>query len=156
MEIENKAYSPLFERYGSPSREAEIRLYGYLTRPDKLDTFGSIEDADREAARLIADCKRLVTQLSAYRQDLAARYNDLATMPSRERLVLERLPSSGRGVMYYVHLFRDYEDGTTVCTATETFEGRDRHKAIARFEELRKQRPGIAAEKRIEKRQWER
>lgn len=156
MKIENKAYSPLFERYGSPSREAEIRLYGYLTRPDKLDTFGNIEDADREAARLIADCKRLVTQLLAYRQDLAARYNDLATMPSRERLALERVPNYSGKIAYYIRFFTDYEDGTTVNTSSERFEGRDRHKAIARFEEIRKQRPGIEAEKRIDKKQWER
>lgn len=156
MEIENKAYSPLFERYGSPSREAEIRLYGYLTRPDKLDTFDRIRHMDDNAARLIADCKHLVTQLSAYRQDLAARYNDLATMPSRDRLVLERVPNYSGKITYYIRVFTDYEDGTTVNTSSETFEGRDRHKAIARFEEIRKQRPCIEAEKRIDKKQWER
>lgn len=149
-------YDNLFQRYGVPSKEAEIRVLGWLRRPDALDTFGSIEDADREAARLIAQLEGLAEALKEYRGDLVKRYGELATMPSSERLLLERIPSSGRGVMYYVHLFRDYEDGTTVCTATETFEGRDRHKAIARFEELRKQRPGITAEKRIEKRQWER
>lgn len=156
MKIENKAYSPLFERYGSPCREAEIKLYGYLTRPDKLDTFERIRHMDDSAARLIADCKRLVTQLLAYRQDLSARYNELATMPSRDRLVLERVPTYSGKIAYYIRLFTDYEDGTTVSTASEAFEGRDRHKAIARFEELRRQRPGIEAEKRIDKRQWER
>lgn len=149
-------YDSLFQRYGAPSKEAEVRVLGWLRRPDALDTFGSIEHADREAARLIAQLEGLAEALKEYRGDLVKRYGELATMPSTERLLLERLPSSGRGVMYYVHLFRDYEDGTTVCTASETFEGRDRHKAIARFEELRKQRPGIEAEKRIEKRQWER
>ena len=66
-----KSYSALFERYGSPSEEAEIRFYGYLTRPDKLDTFKRILDNDDRAACLIADCKHLVAQLTAYRQDLA-------------------------------------------------------------------------------------
>ena len=85
--MENKeGYSALFERYGSPSEEAEIRFYGYLTRPDKLDTFKRIRDNDDSAARMIADCKHLVAQLTAYRQDLAKRYNELATMPSRDRL----------------------------------------------------------------------
>ena len=149
-------YDSLFQRYGAPSKEAEIRVLGWLRRPDALDTFGSIEHADREAARLIAQLEGLAEALKEYRGDLVKRYGELATMPSTERLLLERVPSSGRGVMYYVHLFRDYEDGTTVCTSTERFEGRERHKAIARYEELRKQRPGIAAEKRIEKRQWER
>ena len=129
---------------------------GWLRRPDALDTFSSIDHADHEAARLIAQLEGLAEALREYRADLVKRYGVLATMPSTERLLLERVPSSGRGVMYYVHLFRDYEDGTTVCTATERFEGRERHKAIARYEELRRLRPGIAAEKRIEKRQWER
>lgn len=150
-----KSYSALFQRYGSPSREAEIRFYGYLTRPDKLDTFKRIRDNDDRAARMIADCKHLVAQLTAYRQDLAKRYNELATMPSRDRLLLERAPHYSGKIIYYIRFFTDYEDGTTVCTASEAFEGRDRHKAIARFEELKKQRPGIEAEKRIEKQRWE-
>lgn len=151
-----KSYSALFERYGSPSEEAEIRFYGYLTRPDKLDTFKRIRDNDDRAACLIADCKRLVTQLTAYRQDLVKRYNELATMPSRDRLLLERVPHYSGKIVYCIRFFTDYEDGTTVCTASEAFEGRDRHKAIARFEELKKQRPGIEAIKDIEKRSWER
>lgn len=154
--MENKeGYSALFERYGSPSEEAEIRLYGYLTRPDKLDTFKRIRDNDDSAARMIADCKRLVTQLTAYRQDLVTRYNELATMASRDRVLLERYPNYGGKIVYYVRMFTDYEDGTTVNTSSERFEGRDRRKAFARFEEIRKQRPGIEAIKDIEKRSWE-
>ena len=151
----NPAYVNLFERYGSPSEEAEIRFYGYLTRPDKLDTFERIRRMDDSAAQMIANCKHLVAQLTAYRQDLAKRYNELATMPSRDRLLLERVPNYIGKIVYYIRFFTDYEDGTTVCTASEAFEGRDRRKAIARFEELKKQRPGIEAEKRIEKQQWE-
>lgn len=36
-------YDSLFQRYGAPSKEAEIRVLGWLRRPDALDTFGSIE-----------------------------------------------------------------------------------------------------------------
>ena len=149
-------YANLFESYGSPREEAEIRLYGYLTRPDKLDTFNRIRDNDDRAARMIADCKHLVAQLTAYRQDLAKRYNELAKMPSRDRLLLERAPHYSGKIIYYIRFITEYEDGTTVCTASESFEGRDRHKAIARFEELKKQRPGIEAIKDIETRSWER
>lgn len=150
-----KSYSALFERYGSPSEEAEIRFYGYLTRPDKLDTFKRIRYNDDSAARMIADCKHLIAQLTAYRQDLAKRYNELATMPSRDRVLLERYPNYGGKIVYYVRMFTDYEDGTTVNTSSERFEGRDRRKAFARFEEIQKQRPGIEATKDIEKRSWE-
>lgn len=155
MEVDSKAYSPLFERYGSPCREAEIKQYGYLTRPDKLDTFGRIRRMDDHAARLIAECETLITQLTAYRQDLVTRYNELATMTSRDRVLLERYPRYDGKIVYYVRMFTDYEDGTTVNTSSERFEGRDRRKAFARFEEIRKQRPGIEAIKDIEKRSWE-
>ena len=155
MEVDSKAYSPLFERYGSPCREAEIKQYGYLTRPDKLDTFERIRHMDDNAARLIAECEALVTQLTAYRQDLVTRYNELATMARQDRVLLERCPKYDGKIVYYVRMFTDYEDGTTVNTSSERFEGRDRRKAIARFEEIQKQRPGIEATKDIEKRSWE-
>ena len=151
----NKSYSALFGRYGSPSREADIRISGYLTRPDYLDTFDRIKHQDETAARIIADCKRLVSQLIEYRQDLAARYSALATMPSRESIELQRYRGYHGGVTYYIRFWTQYDDGTRVETATETFSGKDRHKAIARFEELKKQRPGIEAVKDIEKRHWE-
>ena len=155
MEIENKAYSPLFERYGSPSREAEIRLYGYLTRPDKLDTFDRIRHMDDNAARLIADCKRLVTQHSAYRQDLAARYNELVTMLSREEIKLERVNCYG-SISYYLRFTTVYDDGTRCETASERYDGKARHKAIARFEALKKERRNAEFIKDIAKKQWER
>lgn len=151
MDTSKANYNSLFERYGSTCSEADIKIYGYLTRPDKLNTFERIRYMDDSAARIIADCKRLVSQLTTYRQDLAKRYNELATMPSRDRLLLERVPKYNGKIVYYIRFFTDYEDGTTVNTASEVFEGRDRSKAIARFEELKKQRPGIDAEKRITK-----
>ena len=53
----------LFTRYGSPSKEAEIKIWGYLKRPDTCNSFDDIRYNDDNAARLIADCKRLETQL---------------------------------------------------------------------------------------------
>ena len=82
------AYLDLFQRYGNPSREADIRLHAYLTRPDTL-TADRIQYNDETAARLIEDCRRTIADLTEYRQALAGRYNQLATMPSR-RLKLER------------------------------------------------------------------
>ena len=37
----------------------------------------------------------------------------------------------------------------------ETYQGKQRRKALARFEELKRQRPGIEIMKGIEKRSWE-
>ena len=149
------SYTELFQRYGSPSKEAEIRILYYLQRPESLDTFDKIKHYDGEAAQIIAQCKKLIEDMSEYRQDLAARYNQLATMPSRRRLRLERYVNFNNKKFYYIRHFTNYDDGTVVETETETFPGKERRAALARFSELKKQYPGIVAEMDIDKKSWE-
>lgn len=146
----------LFTRYGSPSREADIRLTGYLIRPDDMPDFAKVKYYDDYAARLIAGAKRLIADLTEYRQDLYKRYNDLATMPSRDRLSLKRTRTSYGDISYDVTIVTVYDDGTETIKLIEHYAGRERHKAIARFEELKKQYNGIEAVKDIEKPKWER
>lgn len=146
----------IFTRYGSPCKAADIKFYSWLNRPDNCKTFDDIKHNDERAARLIAECKHMISMMIEYRQDLAARYNALATMPSKDSVKLERFKSYNGSVTYYIRFFTEYEDGTKVETATETFTGKERHTAIKRFEELRKQSPGIAYIIDIEKKQWER
>ena len=150
------SYTDLFQRYGSPSKDAEIRILYYLKRPEAMDTFERIKHYDGEAAHIVAQCKKLIEYMSEYRQDLAARYNQLATMPSRRRLKIERYINYDNKKFYYIRHFTDYDDGTSVETETETFPGKDRRAALARFAELKKQYPGIVAEMDIEKKSWER
>lgn len=150
------SYLDLFERYGNPSREAEIRLHGYLIRPDTL-TVDRIQYNDETAARLIEDCRRLAGQLTDYRQALAERYAALATAAYRDRLELIRDPGyRGKPVIYFVRIVRTYEDGTTERVLDEKYFGTERRKAFARFEELKHQRPGIETMQDTEKRSWER
>lgn len=145
----------LFTRYGSPHTEADIRITGYLLRPDRLNNAKDIGWNDNTASRLIADCERLIESLKEYRQDLAKRYNELETMTYFERLTIERDPSRYGGITYYVRILRKYEDGTEIQVSSERFEGKERHKALKRYEDIKKQRPGIEAVKDIEKRYWE-
>ena len=150
------SYESLFQRYGSPSTDAEIRITAYLIRPDKL-TADRIPWNDEQAARLISGCESLIASLKEYRQALAERYAMLQTAPYKLRLELERKPSyNGSGVLYYVRIIREYQDGTEVQELAETYQGKQRREALARFEELKKQRPGIEIMKDIEKRSWER
>lgn len=150
------AYWPLFERYGSPADDAEIRLIGHLTRPEAL-TQDRIPYNDQQAARLIASAKRLITQLTAYRQDLAARYGALETMPYRYRLELVRRPPwNGKGVTYTLTLTRVYEDATEREELQETYTGKDRRAALVRFDALAKDHPGAQLVKDLEKKSWER
>ena len=150
------SYLDLFQRYGSPSREADIRLSAYLIRPDAL-TADRIQYNDENAARIIAQCQALIDQLTEYRAALAERYAALATAAYRDRLELIRDPGyRGKAVIYFVRIVRTYEDGTTERVLDEKYFGTERRKAFARFAELKKQRPGIETMQDTEKRSWER
>ena len=151
------SYESLFTRYGSPSKEAEIRITGYLLHPSKL-TADRITWNDESAARIISQCENTIESLKEYRQALAARYAQLAAAPYRLRLELERVPEGWQRprIWYYVRIRRIYEDGTEVMDLEEKYTGQERRAAFARFEELKKQRPGIELLQSTEKRSWER
>lgn len=150
------AYLDLFQRYGSPREDADIRLTGYLSRPDTL-TADRIKRNDESAARLIDECQELLTDLTEYRQALAARYAALATAAYHDRLELTRDPGyRGKTVIYFVRIVRTYEDGTTERVLDEKYFGTERRKAFARFAELQKQRPGIETHQDTDRRPWER
>lgn len=150
------SYLDLFQRYGSPREDADIRLTGYLTRPDTL-TADRIKHNDESAARLIDECQALLTDLTEYRQALAARYAALATAAYHDRLELIRERRWRESpVVYHVQIVRTYEDGTTETPLHETYHGQERRKAFARFAELQKQRPGIETHQDTDKRSWER
>ena len=145
-----------FSRYGSPSTEANFSRHYYFTRADKLDTAKRIADADKYAAQDIAELEELIADIKAYRQTLAARYAELDTMPYTYRLELERdRRYRDSKVYYYVRLVKIYADGTTLNELSEEYSGTERKKAIERFEEIKRQRPGIEAVKDIAKSAWE-
>lgn len=150
------SYDSLFTRYGSPSEEAEIRIGGYLLHPAKL-TADRIPWNDESAARIIAQCESTIEVLKEYRQALAERYATLQTAAYKLRLELKRNPNySGNGVNYYVTIYKTYDDGTEVIELNEHYKGKQRREALVRFEELKKQRPGIETVKDIERKNWER
>ena len=150
------AYLDLFQRYGRPSREADIRLTAYLLRPDTL-TADRIQHNDESAARLISECQALLANLTEYRQALAARYAALATAAYHDRLELVRERRwRDSPVIYHVQIVRTYEDGTTETPLHETYTGQERRKAFARFAALQKERPGIETRQDTDKRPWER
>lgn len=150
------SYLDLFQRYGSPSRAANVQIRDYLIRPDAL-TADRIANYDKSAARTIAECRQLIDQLTEYRQALAERYAQLATAAYRDRLELRRDPGyRGKPVIYSVQIVRTYEDGTTETPLSETYTGADRRKAFARFAALQKERPGIETIQDTDRRAWER
>lgn len=149
------SYLDLFQRYGSPPNEGRVEIRGYLLKPGTLEKPENVAHYDEYAARLIEEAEEAIECLRDYRQALAARYAQLETMPYHLRLELERYPRD-HYITYYVRMFKVYEDGTEAQTLHETYPGKQRRDALARFEELKKKHPGIETIKDIERRSWER
>lgn len=148
-------YADLFIRYGYQVESAEHRIYIYCQLPEKLTTQEEILHRDKVTANTIREMQSYIELLTEYRRNLAARYAELETMPYRLALKLERDPHYRGGVYYNVTITKTLADGTETDELREQFTGAERRKAFARFEELKKQRPGIEAVKDIEKRSWE-
>lgn len=150
------SYENLLYQYGSKQDSAETRVYIYVQAPHKLKTTGEVARRDADAAYNIARLESLIEDLKDYRRALAARYGELETMSYTSRLKLERCPHWQGRIEYVVTITRTFEDGTQTEELREVYPGKERRNAFKRFEELRKQRPGIEAEQDTEKRHWER
>ena len=150
------SYHDLLTQYGSERESAEHRVYIYAQAPRKLSTTRDVAYRDQTAARDIAQLEKLIADLKDYRQALAARYNELVTLPYSTRLTLERAPHWKGHIEYIVTITKTLSDGTATDELREVYPGKERKKAFDRFEELKKQRPGIEAVKDIERRSWER
>lgn len=150
----NADWKNLFRRYGGVSKEADVRIIGYLVRPDCL-TLDHIQWNDERAARLIADCEKIAEELKGYRLALAARYADLSTMPYTLRLDLIRERGWKGPVTYWLRLVRVYADGHEEKEWSKDWPGNERHKALKAYREELKARPGIETRCEIEKSRWE-
>ena len=149
------SYHDLLYRFGSEQESAEVRPYIYIQHPRKLSTPEEIMYRDKDAAANIQRLESIIADLKDYRQALAARYGELETMPYTRLLKLERCPHWKGNIEYTVTITRNYQDKTEIKELREVYSGKDRRKAISRYEELKKQFPGIPCEMDIEKRQWE-
>ena len=149
------SYHDLLYRFGSEQESAEVRPYIYIQHPRKLSTPEEIMYRDKDAAANIQRLESIIADLKDYRQALAARYGELETMPYTRLLKLERCPHWKGNIEYTVTITRNYQDKTEIKELREVYSGKYRRKAISRYEELKKQFPGIPCEMDIEKRQWE-
>ena len=150
------SYTDHLNRYGSPSNEGQIIIREYIRRPETLADAESIKLYDQSAAEAIEEARRMIEDLTEYRQALAARYAALEVMPYKRILRIERENYSYTGIKYRVTIAKRREDGTEVKELEEVYPGKERHIALRRFTELQKQYPGIESVKHIEKSKWER
>ncbi len=139
--------------------EYSANIHLYCPKPERL--MHTLEGCKRYDAHTLQDIERLeglIADLKEYRQMIAARAALLATAVYDYRLSLVRKKHYQGSVTYYVCLEKVFEDATIPPqpVISETYSGAERHKARARFEELKKQRPGIETFVNTEKASWER
>ena len=149
-------YKELFGDWYCRDGYANHTLYVNCYRPDKLSTVAEILQSNERASRTITELESYITALQEYQQELAKRAAQLETMGYKLLLTLKRYKRYQGGVEYYITLTKTLDDGTQIKELSETYTGKERRQAIARFEALKKQRPGLEAVKDIEKKSWER
>lgn len=71
------------------------------------------------------------------------------------RVTLKREKRWKGNVFYYLTTEKVYSDETTETIETTTYQGKERHKAIQAFEDIKKQYAGYEYIKDIEKGRWE-
>lgn len=131
-------------------------IYIYLTHPGMTTDPDRLQRDDKCAAEKIKDLQSAIDDLQEYRAALSLRYNELTTQPYTLKLSLTRHRSyRDSHTTYTVKITRTYADTTSHDQLIETYPGKERHTAIARYHELLKSHPGIESEMDIEKRAWE-
>ena len=149
----------LFTRYGQPSDEINETIRFYYRRADKIESFERVQQADKDAQEKITELETWIELLKEYRQTLYERAQELCAADYSMKLTLRRRVDSWHNKRYYditVVKVISASNARPIEILSEEYSGTERHKALKRFEELKKQYPNIETEKDIEKSKWER
>lgn len=149
-----------FRRRGDSYSTCDDRMNIWLDHPEAVDDVQRAARCDCQAASYIKDLENEIAFLKIYRLAMAERYQELATTPTTPVIELKRGRRYDGKVFYRLTLYsRRCTDGKLVKQSddiNQTFEGKERHKAIAAFNAYLKSHPGIEAIKAIERSKWER
>lgn len=130
----------LFSRYGYPADEMNEKIYFYFTRADKIETFEKVQQADKAAQDKITSLCVWIELLKEYRKTLYARAQELCAAGYTMKLTLRRRVDSWKNKRYYditVVKIIDAPNARPVAVLSEEYDGKERHKALKRFEELK-------------------
>ena len=139
--------------------QIEYRLTAHISKPETITSTKGAEYNDRNAQQAIHEAEEMIKTLKEYRQALGARYQEIISTNYSLFLFLKRELNYYTNTKKYVVTISKRFDGNNVADEEilrEVYEGRDRHKALKRFEALQKEYPNIEHETDIEKRHWER
>ena len=134
--------------------EIDIRIY--CDGIAKVADIDRLQMRDRNTAHAIKECEEAIKMLKGYREELAARALELTQMAATKRITLKRERDSYSNRVYYRLITAEvYSDGSEHELSRTTYEGADRHKAIADFNAMKKQYPQFEYILDIAKGRWE-
>jgi len=136
----------------------EQRFSSYFYRFDDSADLDNLKRYDQYAANDIARAEEIIAAIKQYRLDLFAHTRALQSIGSRQELRLTRQKSwSDKKVTYYVSIHTIYDDPKikTALSFNKPFPGTQRREAFALFEQMKRERPGVACVVDIDKKAWE-
>lgn len=149
----------LFSRYGSPSPEMNETRHFYFTRADHVTSLNHVKNEDSKAVNTINELLEFAELLKEYRKTLFERAQEFLTAEYNMQLKITRNIDcwNGNKKFYVIEVLKilNLKNADPVRVLQETYEGKERHTALKRFEQLKKQYPNIEIIKDIEKRKWE-
>lgn len=149
----------LFSRYGSPSSEMNETKHFYFTRADHIESIEHVQSEDKKAVNTINELLEFAELLKEYRKTLYDRAQEFLTAGYAMQLKITRNIDcwNGNKKFYVIEILKilDLQNAEPVHVLKETYEGRERHAALKRFEQLKKLYPNIETIKNIDKRSWE-
>ncbi len=140
-------------RYGSPSRDTEIKITDYLVHPDELNEANRVKYYDESAEKAIKAMKNAIEKLQIYRIALCEQYNFLTTAPTKKIIKLQRERSySNKKVYYYLQeIEKNILNNKETLINNTKYSGKDRKKALEDFDAHIKNNPDAIPVKDIEK-----
>lgn len=148
------SYKDLFTH----SPDAELRRFIYIKKPSAITSLKDLAYYSGRAAQAIAEAQELIKTMQEYQQALYARSQEIYSANYKLFLFLERKRNYYDNTKSYIITICKRFDGHNVADEEilrEKYPGKERHKALKRFEELKKQYPNIENDMDIAKKQWE-
>lgn len=129
--------------YG-PRGERQDSFYIYMRSPSKRTSLADLLQSDKHAAEDIARLQSMIGTLQQYRRDMAERAAYLVSARPVKSAELKRRRDIWSKKVYYDFVeWYTYPDGTRQRGDVKTYEGTDRHQAIADAKQYQRTHTGI-------------
>ena len=148
-----------FFQYTDSSGLANVHAYSaYIKKPDKIKSLSEVQEYDKKAAAEIEYLKAKIELMSIYRAELFNRFQEINAANFHLRIRIDRQRRYYENKVFYYITIENIPDRADVApleVLSECYNGKERHTALKRFDELCKQYPHAETIKKIEKSQWE-